>query len=450
MTQEEEIKIRMGFDAASIEKGMQVMLDNQRTYADTFKGIWNKVGGTLAALFTVDAFKSFASSVTDFSKQISETAERLGVTTEEVQKLQYAGAMTGVELNTIAQALDKLAQAKEKVLNNDKGADKLIEDFQRFGITIQNLETMSPSDLFNAISKSVATTGVNASVTAGAMELFGRAGGKLLPVLQEFREQSEKAPIVSDQDIQNIRQAADAMEGLKIKIEATGAYIFGHLADASRWKKAWYGFLGTFGIGDYEKKYEAMGGEEGEIANANAAQPLGPPAPKSIASGDGSDGDGVGGAGGTGAAGGKGMSGTDALYRRRAELLRKIRNVSGNSYSDFQGMAKELRGINDQLDVKNAPDTLSKLYVQRDQATRDLRIAQTTLPIGDAARAANVEKIHSLADVAGGFNSQISDFNKSDSQKLLDHMISHSQHLEKIAGAISNGKMNAQIFDPEN
>src|SRR5579859_1301567 len=120
----EEIRIRMGLDAESLKRGTEEMLAHQKSAADRFVNIWRKVWEPLAALFTIGGIFAFTRTVMELGKEIELTSERLGVTTDEVQKLQYAGALTGVELETISRALDRLAKSKEAILNNDPGSSK--------------------------------------------------------------------------------------------------------------------------------------------------------------------------------------------------------------------------------------------------------------------------------------------------------------------------------------
>ena len=168
-TQKEELIVRAGFDSTALASGLRSTVGQVQH--------WGKeIGCYIAGAFALEKLVEFQKGIFEFAKSISLTAERLGVTTDEVQKLQYAGAMTGVALDTVASALEKLARAKEKALGGGAGGDQLIASFARFGITMKELQTLAPDQLFDKISESVEKTGVNSVVTADAMELMGRSG----------------------------------------------------------------------------------------------------------------------------------------------------------------------------------------------------------------------------------------------------------------------------------
>ena len=83
--------------------------------------------------------------------------------------------------------------------------------------------------------------------------------------------------------------------------------------------------------------------------------------------------------------------------------------------------------------------------MERGQAARDLRIEQSHLPVGEAARSAEKEKIYSLAARLKGIDSKIVDYNKSNLEKIADHASKQTSAMEKIAGAVEAGKLNVKI-----
>jgi hypothetical protein len=71
--------------------------------------------------------------------------------------------------------------------------------FAAFGLSVEDIEKLAPAELFDRIAESVSKTGANAKVTASAMDLFGKAGGNLIPLLSEFSEQSKRGIVFTAQ-----------------------------------------------------------------------------------------------------------------------------------------------------------------------------------------------------------------------------------------------------------
>jgi hypothetical protein len=431
-TSREEIVVRAGFDNSALASGLRSSAQSVTQWA-------TKLGGAIAGAFAVEKIFSFEKGLLDFTKNISLTAERLNVATEEVQRLQYAGAMTGVSLDTIATALDRLARAKEKILHGDQGADKLQKAFERFGITIKDIETLAPEALFDKISLSVSKTGANAEATSDAMEIFGKAGGRLIPLLKEFREQSAKAPIISEEDLANLRKASDEVEGLWMRLKVLAATTQLRLFDKKTLETMSEAINHPFtSIRDIRARLDAKSKEDYDKAH--------PPgtvsgATSSLDLAGGSEG----GEGAGKAAGGTPKAGTADLYHRRAELARKVLQVGSHSQAETNKMWDELRGINDALDVKNAPNEEARLKIERAQAARDLRIEQNKLLPTETGRAFQKEGIYSLTDKIKGFDSQIGDLNKAALERLAAHAANQTLSLEKIAGAIAADVMRVNI-----
>jgi hypothetical protein len=431
-TSREEIVVRAGFDNTALASGLRSSAQSVTQWA-------TKIGGAIAGAFAAEKIFSFEKGLLDFTKNISLTAERLNVTTEAVQRLQYAGAMTGVSLDTIATALDRLARAKEKILHGDTGADKLQEAFERFGITIKDIEKLAPEALFDKISLSVSKTGANAEATSDAMELFGKSGGRLIPLLKEFREQSSKAPIISEEDLANLRKASDEVEGLWMRIKVLAATTQLQLFDTKTLETMSEAINHPFtSIRDIRARLDAESKEDydkahppGKLSGATASLDL-------AGSSEGGEGAGMPGK----AAGRTSKAGTEDLYRRRVELARKVLQISQHSQAETNKMFEDLRAINDELDIKNAPNDAARLKVQRDQSARDLRIEQNKLLPTETGRAFQKEKIYNLSDVVRGFDLQIGDLNKAALEKLSAHAEKQTLSLEKIAGAINGNQMN--------
>jgi hypothetical protein len=173
-TETEEIKMRVGMDTTAISKGM---LEVKHQVREAF----TELAKDVAAAFTVERLFEFGKGLVENARHIEETAQRLNLTTEAVQRLQHVAEMTGTTVDTLAQAFDKLAKTKEDALG---GNTKEQDAFAQFGISLDELNRMEPAEIFSKISESIEKTGINAKVTAGLIELMGRSAGQLKPALE--------------------------------------------------------------------------------------------------------------------------------------------------------------------------------------------------------------------------------------------------------------------------
>ncbi|HTQ49619.1 MAG TPA: hypothetical protein VMJ12_02830, partial [Candidatus Acidoferrales bacterium] len=187
MTTREEVVVRAGFDNTTIAQGLRGTKAMIQEFATTAVSYLSGIFGAWQAV-------AFARGIVDWAKNISLVSERLNVGTTAAQQFSYAAKLTGVELDDVAASLDRLAKAKETATGGGPASIPMLAAFRQFGISLHDIQTMTPETLFDRIAQSVARTGANAAVTAAAMELFGRAGGKLIPLLAQFEAIKKRTP----------------------------------------------------------------------------------------------------------------------------------------------------------------------------------------------------------------------------------------------------------------
>lgn len=421
MSERKSVIVDAGFDNTNLSSGMETTKEKV--------GHWAKEIATMVAgAFAFEKVLEFDKQLGEMAQKLSDTADRLSVNTDEVQKLQYAAVMAGANIDIVAAALDRLAKAKVKVIGGDDPKGDLATAFFQFGITFKDLEALSPDELFHKIGESIEKTGANAKVTAGLMELLGRSGGALIPMLKELRARSDEAPIISANDLANIKKASEEWEGFVKRIEMLLATIQIRLFDSVSWKKFFYGVLHPFtDRSEIDKMFDKPPGEKPKGESGTE-----PPAGTDIMEG----GEGMGPAK-------KGDLGY--LYRRRVQILNRFKDLNRHdSDKTIRDLQTELTGINDQIDLNNAKGEVDKLKVQRGIIARDLRLEQTKVLHGPELEA-QYRRIANYSEQLQGMDAQISDMSKSSIQRIADHSATSSKALEKIAGTVKDGKLETSL-----
>lgn len=186
-----------------------------------------KLGEGLGIGLGVEQLVSFDEKILSMGRALKDTSERLGVTTDEVQSLNYAAQETGSNLEHVANGLDRLAKSKEAALSGTKDGEKLVQTFSDFGISIDRIRSSTPKELFDALGESIEKTGVNSKVTSDILGLMGRAGSQLIPTLKELAKNSadfEHSPLkMTKEDIDSIDRAAKSWERFGTAVKVFGA-----------------------------------------------------------------------------------------------------------------------------------------------------------------------------------------------------------------------------------
>lgn len=167
-----------------------------------------------------------AKAALDAAGGMGELAAQTGVTTRDLQILQFAATQSGAEFGTLSSALSQFAR---RVGEAAAGNKQMAEDFQRMGLSLTNSEGQlrTSMELFEALADRVQEAGSTQEQMRIATEALGRSGGQLLPILQggaeavrEFGEKMEAAGLImSGQMIAKADQTSDAMAVLQFAFQ---------------------------------------------------------------------------------------------------------------------------------------------------------------------------------------------------------------------------------------
>ena len=186
-------------------------------------------GGAALAAPLVGAVKSF----TDWGSELTHMSERTGVGVESLSELGYAAKMTGADSETLEAGLRKMQKAITGADEESKAAQQSLD---RLGLAAADLQGLSPEKQFELIGKRIA--GIeDPTVRAGiALELFGRSGTMLLPMLGDLSSLRAEArrlgQTISTEDAEAADTFGSAVDSLWGSIRGGAAAIGGALAPA--------------------------------------------------------------------------------------------------------------------------------------------------------------------------------------------------------------------------
>lgn len=180
----------------------------------------------LGQVFAVAAIEEFARKTIEMGRQIADTSSRLGISTDAVQQFSFAAKQTGSDIEAVANGLDKMAKAQIAAI---RGNASMTDAFGRFRVTSEMLRNESPEEIFRRIGEAMEGLPASAQLTADALEIFGKAGSKLIPTLKELKDKSAEAKesglIISKGDIKDLEEAGEAAEKLWLKIKVLGSKV---------------------------------------------------------------------------------------------------------------------------------------------------------------------------------------------------------------------------------
>ena len=227
-----EIKVKVGADTSELEKGLSSAQSRLSTFAKV--GIASAVAavGTLAAGM-IGLTKASLSNIDALAKQ----ARSLGLTTEAFQKMALVAGEAGVESGKLSALLGIM---QRNVNELQKGTKLQTDAFAALGLSISDLQGLSPDEQFAKIADSLSRVDDATTKTALAMEVFGRGGREAINMLNGYSAASANAAefqnrfgiAVSQSTSDNVERANDAVGRLGMVMEGLGNTMAGAVAPA--------------------------------------------------------------------------------------------------------------------------------------------------------------------------------------------------------------------------
>lgn len=194
-------------------------------YSKVIDGIGTAAKAAAASFIALFAFQKIVEAgkqLMEFGGKMVDLSTKTGLSTDALQKFQYAGGQMGISLDTITGGALKLQKA---IAGDEKSAAKA---FESLGLSVSDLRKMSPDEQMATFAAKVGELGDRTQQTTVLAGVFGRSWGEMLPVMtKEFADLTEKANslgVVID------KQTLASMDNLGDTVSDLGSVAFAALA----------------------------------------------------------------------------------------------------------------------------------------------------------------------------------------------------------------------------
>jgi len=243
--------------SAYVEIGIRSRISaGAKQVASDLKNLGGKVSGvgrSLATLATAAAapLAGMTLSFAAAGDNLDKMSKRTGVGVKALSELAFAAEQSGASLDSVEKGIRGMQRS---LLNAEMGSKTATDALSALGLSVDELSGMSPEDQFTMIADAIGDVEDPSKRAALAMQLFGRAGSELLPMMSENaegianlrKEANELGRTMTAEDAQAAAELTDAMNrvksvfiGVKNQIGAALAPAMTYLADlVSRTSKA--------------------------------------------------------------------------------------------------------------------------------------------------------------------------------------------------------------------
>lgn len=195
--------------------------------AQKFDGVNAAVGNAILVVGAlVGTFAKLAVSNAKTADSLNTLASQTGLTTQELQKLEYASKFVDVSVDTMASSMSRLTQSMSKARDGSKESEEAFKKL-RIRITDGSGALRDANDVFYESIDKLGKIKNETERDALAMKLFGSSAKELNPLieagserLKELGKNAENLGLVwSDEKVEKAQKLNDAMDEFNLAVE---------------------------------------------------------------------------------------------------------------------------------------------------------------------------------------------------------------------------------------
>ena len=221
------VKGRTSLDGSGWAAGLRKMETGTKGAAGRMAA---SMAGMVGGLFAVSALRSATMRMVAHADAIDKMAKRMESSTDTAQKFDFAASQNGATVEMVERSFMKTAQAMEGA---KQGLNTYVRAFAAFGISMQQIKTSTPEEIFLKIADSIEKAGGALDKAKSLQDIMGRGGRQLVPAfVSGFAATAASAPAPIDAEtIKNLAKFNDELDRLKREILPAAADAVSGLAD---------------------------------------------------------------------------------------------------------------------------------------------------------------------------------------------------------------------------
>lgn len=183
-------------------------------------GFLRNVAGLAIAFVGLRSIGANFSNAMNTLGDLQDAATKLGMSASALRKFQFAATQSGVEVEGLNTALQKML-----VNVSESASDPKTDIFARLGLSAKKLKGLSPETQFTLIASKLSKVTNAADRAAIAVSIFGKSGPALIPMLSDLEglvSEADRLKLAfSDLDIAKVEAAGDEWAKVKEEIQAS-------------------------------------------------------------------------------------------------------------------------------------------------------------------------------------------------------------------------------------
>lgn len=213
--------VEISADDSKLAKGLNAAKSKLTSWSSSLSAIGNVIAGAVAA--GTAALAAIVGRTANVASQFQDLSDKTGISAKSISSLAFAAGQTGVDLSNLQMAMKSVA----------KWTGASDKEFAKFGINAKKFKSMSPEDQFKTFAEAVSRIKHPTDRAAAAIELFGKTGQDLLPLIEHGasgitalqREAERLGLTMSNEDAEAGEKFGDSLAVVGQQVAALGNKI---------------------------------------------------------------------------------------------------------------------------------------------------------------------------------------------------------------------------------
>ncbi len=171
------LRVNLGIDTAAFSNGLANAQSGLKRFASMAKI------GLMAAADAAGAMSLAVKGTINAADDMSKAAQKIGIPIEELSRLKYAADLSDVSFEQLQTSVGKLSRNMAEALAKPTG--ETAKAFENLGIKVSDADgnLRASSEVMKDIADRFAAMPDGAAKTAAAMDLMGKSGAGMIPML---------------------------------------------------------------------------------------------------------------------------------------------------------------------------------------------------------------------------------------------------------------------------
>ena len=167
-------------DDTKLVRGLRAAEKRLKAFGSGVQSIGTKLFGLGAA--AVAPLLATTNVFADMGDKLAKMSARTGISVEALSQLGYAAEQSGADLETLEGGVRKMQKFLVEAAQGSKSAQSTLA---KLGLRLSDLGRLTPDQQFELLADRISKIQDPAIRAATAMELFGKTGTSLLPMMQD-------------------------------------------------------------------------------------------------------------------------------------------------------------------------------------------------------------------------------------------------------------------------